>query len=113
MSEFFSERTIKATRKEHTCESCETRIEVGSSAKYMAMKYDGDFFAAHCHVDCRAAEIEWNRASDLWGDEFTHLWMLCEEVADLGPVPEGLWDRYPAVLPRIAHRLPAVDGCDD
>lgn len=113
MTEFYSERTIKATRKQHTCDSCETRIEIRSPAKYLALKHDGDFWAAHFHVDCRAAEIEWNRANDLWGDEFTNLWMLCEEVNELGPVPEGLWDRYPEVFQRVAHRLPSSEGEED
>lgn len=80
MDEFVSERTIKATRKIHYCESCGGKpIEIGSPAKYLAGKQDGEFIALHYHVECRAAEIDWNNERGAWGDEWDSLYMLKED----------------------------------
>jgi hypothetical protein len=78
MAEFFRETQVKATRKSHLCSSCERSIDVGSPAVYMAMKQDGEFWAAHAHVECREAECAWNSLADQWDEDFSPLWMVRE-----------------------------------
>ena len=63
MSEFYREIDIGKTRTAHKCEACRKPIEIGSPAKYIAQKHDGDFDAVHYHVQCREAEIAINNAS--------------------------------------------------
>lgn len=70
MSEFHGVRDIKATRKAHVCEQCNTYIDVGSPARYSAGKWDGEFYTTHTHVECHAAALEYARLNDLWGEEW-------------------------------------------
>lgn len=79
MDDFFSERSIKATRKVHHCEGCGRSIEIRLPAQYGSGKQDGEFIAFYWHVECRAAEIAWNSERGSWGDEFDSLYMLKED----------------------------------
>lgn len=101
MSEFFSERTIKATRKPHHCFACNGVIPIGMSARYYAMKDDGIFFDAHYHIECRAAEIAWNDKNDTWGDEFTGL-CLIKESDDADSELAWLAEHHPITASRLA-----------
>ena len=77
---FFKSRTIKATRKEHLCESCQSTIPAGSPAYYGSMlTEDGDLFAWHAHSECRAAEVAWNCEADQFGEDFCWLWQIHED----------------------------------
>lgn len=100
MTEFFSERSIMATRKQYHCEACETHIEPGSPARYYAGKFEGDFYSAHYHVECREAEIDWNRQRDTWGEDFESLNNIWEddEVSDQ---IEWLRNNHPIAFCRI------------
>lgn len=99
MVEFFRARAIKATRKSHTCECCEQRIDAGSPAIYWAGKVEGEFYTSHNHVDCREAEAAWNDEAGYCWDEGTPLWLLADDWANLDA---------PNYLPKIAERWPAV-----
>ncbi len=66
--EFFSERKVKA-RKQHRCESCRTCIDVGEQHSSMAGKFDGYFWSARNHLDCRAAECGLAKLHGLGGGE--------------------------------------------
>lgn len=108
---FYASRDIKRTRKVHTCESCERQIDVGSPAKYYAGKAEGDFYSAHYHPDCRAAEVRLNDEMEFGYDEFCQLWHLWDERADPdfadgieGGVEGALAKTWPDVLARLQAR---------
>lgn len=94
---FYSERTIKATRKRHLCDGCNQPIEVGSSAVRWAGMTDGDFGAAVYHPDCREAEVEMNRTilGYSYGDEW---WPLHDIEREDRP---WLVKAFPAVAARM------------
>lgn len=75
---FVREQVIKATRKRHLCDACDKWIETGEPATHWVGVTNGDFGSAHYHPECRAAEIELNRANDLWNDEWVRLIDLIE-----------------------------------
>ena len=53
MNEFYRETNINKTRKEHCCECCGGKIEVGSKCVNMAGKTDEDyFFNLYAHKQC-------------------------------------------------------------
>lgn len=66
MSEHWS-RDIKATRKQHVCEQCNTYIEAGSPARYAFGIYEGDTYSFHVHVECQDAAREFAK---LYGEEW-------------------------------------------
>lgn len=100
MVEFTRETTIKATRKDHRCHCCHTKIEAGSPASYFAQKHDGDFHSGHMHVDCRDAEVEWNKLGDTWGEDWNPLDTIKE--SDEAEVDcAWLAEKFPAVAARL------------
>lgn len=106
--EFYSNGAIKATRKPHFCEGCEQPIEIGTSAKYYAGKFEGEFYDCYFHPDCREAQVAWNDLAGFDWDEHCHLWHLyenraepmffCDEHVDFSPT---LAEKYPDVLRRL------------
>lgn len=51
MMEFFVS-SPRVARKEHTCEACQQKIQVGEKCKYECGKFDGEFFNRYYHKDC-------------------------------------------------------------
>lgn len=100
MAEFFSERTIKSTRKPHHCFGCNGVIPTGMSARYYAMKDDGQFFDAHYHVECRAAEIALNEKNNTWGYEYSSL-CLIHDGDEADDDLDWLREQWPIVADRI------------
>ena len=96
MTEFFTERSIKKTKKDHQCLGCNKNISQGSPANYYAAKDDGQFFDAYYHTDCRDAEIEWNDLHNTWGYEYTPLYMM-DDQDDY----DWIKDKYPVVASRM------------
>lgn len=94
---FYRERPVKAVRKPRRCVACGTRIEVGQPALDCSGHYDGDFWSATYHVECRRAEEGLNKLHDTsWSDE----WM------DLGDCME--WEDWPWLIeehPVVADRM--------
>lgn len=71
---FYDERTIKSIRKARACEGCGTMIHVGESALGCAGRYDGAFWSATYHHECRKAEIALNELHEVrHGDEWMNL----------------------------------------
>lgn len=66
---FNSSRWIKSTRTRHHCWWCNEVIPVGSAAKYVAGKWQGDFNDCHAHPECQAA------FDSLPYDELTEGWL--------------------------------------
>jgi hypothetical protein len=93
---FLSERSIKAVRKAQHCESCGKEIAVGSSANYWTGKFEGEFYTCYFHLDCREAEIAFNRHVGAGWDEWISLHTIDDE-------DDWFWlqENYPAILARI------------
>lgn len=90
---FYRERLAKAIRKARQCCGCGQIINVGQPALDCAGHYEGDFWAATYHPDCRAAEIEIN---NLHG---TSEWMTLDEMeSDDWP---WLLEEHPIVAARM------------
>ena len=53
MSNFYSERKVKKTRKDHTCTGCLEKILKGSTASYIAGANDDGFQAYYLCAPCR------------------------------------------------------------
>lgn len=53
MSDFYSERQIKKTRKDHKCLGCREKIPKGTTAFYISGVYEGDFGAYYFCIPCR------------------------------------------------------------
>lgn len=99
MNEFFSERTIKKTKKSDHCLGCGKWVSAGIPAAYLAMKDEGQFFDAYYHVDCRKAEIALNELHGTWGDEYSPLYMIHD--GDEGDIA-WLKREWPSVADRMA-----------
>ena len=52
MSDFYIEREVKKTRKDHKCLGCREKIPAGSSASYIAGTNGDGFSAYHLCVPC-------------------------------------------------------------
>lgn len=68
---FYRETIIKAVRKARVCGGCGRTIARGSEAVDLAGHYDGDFWSATYHVECRKAEIDLN--GEHQAEEWIHL----------------------------------------
>lgn len=51
-TDFFCEREVKKTRKDHICECCGKKIFKGSSCTYVSGVWDSDFGYYHTHTAC-------------------------------------------------------------
>lgn len=107
MSDFFGDRVIRKTRKQHQCESCHGMIPAGSKTNYAASVQDGQFFAWYQHLDCKKAEYAWNKMQDLYDDEWMWLWQIFDEnePTDIA----WLVSEYPSVAGRMRVSL---EGCE-
>jgi hypothetical protein len=97
MTDLYSERTIKATRKQHYCEQCGRAIEVGSPAHYAFGIYDGDTYSTHTHVECHAAARAYAELNDAWGEDFPWFQHMDRDVDWTG----WLLEHHPIVAERL------------
>lgn len=98
---FFRETPIKATRKVHRCECCQTPITAGSPAIYMAgLTEDNDLWAGHAHTECRSAECDWNSERGTCGDEWDMLYMIREDD-ESDKALAWLREKHPVAAARI------------
>lgn len=51
--DFYNERRVKRTRKEHKCFGCLKKLLTGSTAFYVSGVYEGDFGAYYLCIPCR------------------------------------------------------------
>ena len=51
MMEFFNSK-YHVARKEHTCEACERKIQIGEKYEYESGKFEGTFFERRYHIEC-------------------------------------------------------------
>jgi hypothetical protein len=99
---FYREKPVKAVRKARRCIACGRMIGVGSPALDASGHFNGEFWAATYHAECRAAEIalnslpllhyeEWMALSDIEWDDWD--WLLAEHpivAARMGITAEKL-----------------------
>ena len=83
MMEFFSGK-YHVARKEHTCEACQQKIQVGEKYKYESGKFDGMFFDRRYHIDCYMTmqdflsdypdddTFTYDGVSDWWQDKYCY-----------------------------------------
>lgn len=69
MSDFYSERQVKKTRKYHYCFGCREKLPKGSTAFYITGIGDDGFESYHLCIPCK----EWSdrnpgQAGDEWGE---------------------------------------------
>ena len=57
---FWNSKQIKKSRKDHKCEFCGRKIPKGSSCKYEAGVYEGDFQSYYLCNRCVEAFSEWD-----------------------------------------------------
>ena len=97
MNEFFSDRHVKKTKKQHPCIACGEAIPQSSAALYFATKWEGEFYTGYYHIECKEAEIALNDLHGLHGlhDE----WMNLTDIES----EDYAWlrDKYPVVAARI------------
>jgi len=53
MSDFYNERKVKKTRKEHKCFGCIIKLPIGSTAFYISSVYEGNFGTYYLCIKCR------------------------------------------------------------
>lgn len=70
MSDFHTNRSIKAVRRDHVCEQCNGKIEIGQPAEYGSGKYDGYLYTTYVHVECHAAAVHYAKENGLWGEDW-------------------------------------------
>ena len=69
MMEFFNGRFYTA-KKEHRCEACGDKIQIGERYKYESGKFEGEFFSRCYHTAC--SEVIEEFWFDIDDDEFTY-----------------------------------------
>ena len=109
--EFLSETIRRAVRKQHRCEACGCMILAGQPAVYCSTIQDGNFFGWYSHLECRAAETDWNRRRGPWGllgsCSEDYFWLF-QAVA--GEPVEQAWmaANHPVAAGRLAI---SIEGC--
>ena len=53
MSDFYNERKVKKTRKDHRCFGCKVKLPIGSTAFYISGIYEGVFGSYYLCIKCR------------------------------------------------------------
>lgn len=89
------------TRKEHICDECGKRIEIGSECIDDVLK-DGEVYHYRSHVDCYDCAMEWDALQDFTlstdGRE-----PLINDDSFLEEIDQWA-DKYPAVVARIRRK---------
>lgn len=65
MSDFYNERQVKKTKKEHKCFGCRTKLPIGSTAHYISGVYQGDFVAYYLCSKCQNYLVK----NPIWASE--------------------------------------------
>ncbi len=97
-----SSKAIKAVRKPHCCEQCNTMIQAGEPAHYDFGIWDGYAFSTWVHPECRAAAHEYATLNDLWFEDYP--WF--QHMDDSEHEHHGwLLEKHPVVAQRL--RIPS------
>ena len=75
MMEFFNGR-YRTAKKEHICEICKQKIQIGEKYEYESGKFDGVFFDRHYHIDC------YMTLQDFLSDTIDDDWFSYDHVFD-------------------------------
>lgn len=63
MSDFYNERQVKKTKKDHRCFGCRTKLPVGSTCFYISGVYEGNFGAYYLCEKCRDYLFEYPKVA--------------------------------------------------
>jgi len=98
MSDFYSRRTIKATRKPHACNQCGKVIVSGSPAEYGSGMYEGYLYSLYDHIECHEAASAYAKLNDLYGEEWPNFQYMDDSGCDH---LSWLRKEYPVVAERL------------
>jgi hypothetical protein len=105
MTDFHSSRTIKATRRNHSCDQCGKTIFQGCPAEYGSGKYDGNIYSVYTHVECHAAAVEYAKINGLYGED----WPWFQHMEDSEHEHHAwLLEKHPIVADRLNINREAV-----
>lgn len=76
MSDFYREKVIFKSRKDHNCFLCKQKIPKGCSYLYDCGVYFGDFFSRHSHLECADKWRDMN--SEEPSDDWTEFYLIQE-----------------------------------
>ena len=65
---FYRETNVKNTRRARSCDWCCELIEKGSPSVATSGLFEGDFFSARYHPECRAAITRYYNKHNCWGE---------------------------------------------
>lgn len=91
-------REIKAVRKVHICEQCNTKIEVGQPAHYAFGIYEGEPYSLYDHTECHAAARQYAELNDLWFEDYP--WFQHMDDSEFGH-HDWLMKNHPIVAARL------------
>lgn len=100
MSDFFSTKKIKKTRKEHICDCCNSTIQKGEELIRYAGVYESDFFASKLCPQCH--EIVNFYCNELGTNE----WCLNEVIGEV-----WMYKEVYELLKQIKHPSKYVLNC--
>mgnify|MGYP000025580801 CR=1 FL=1 len=98
MSYGFSNVRVVKGRRQYVCEQCRRLIPAGEPHCYAVGKWDGDFYAAREHTDCRKLWLKLWDARGLGGDDTQD--MLCWD-GDLHEDKSWITVEFPNVAARL------------
>ena len=75
-SHYYSETPVKSARKVHRCRGCPKDIEIGQPYLRCSGAWDGNFWAAKYHTECRRAEDDYNNKNRNYFTE----WYTIDEI---------------------------------
>lgn len=93
-----SAKHIKAVRKAHCCEQCNTSIAAGDPAEYAFGIWDGYAFSTYTHPECHAAAHEYATLNDLRFEEYP--WFQHMDDSEFGH-HAWLLENHPVVASRL------------
>lgn len=95
MSNDFCSEKLRTARKKYFCGGCLQPIHKGEAYLSIAGKWDGDFYTAKYHKECREFEQKLNDETGMLPDEFYYLYeMIGEDRSILHDAPQVIVERF-------------------
>jgi 8-oxo-dGTP pyrophosphatase MutT (NUDIX family) len=98
-----SSKLVKAVRKAHCCEQCNTMINVGEPAKYNFGIWEGYPFSAYVHLECKEAADAYAELNDLWFEDYPWFQFMDNSEHDHHA---WLLENHPIVAARLGVKAP-------
>ncbi len=91
-------KEIKAVRKAHVCEQCNTMIEVGQPASYSFGIWEGEPCSVYTHPECTVAARQYAEINDLWFEDYPWFQYMDNSEHEHHP---WLLEKHPVVAERL------------